>query len=180
MICNLMKLNLFNKHNISSAAMWGLGDYISQKTFRQKHKNYFIKHDWNRTANHVAFGGLFVGPLGSVWYKALDNHVSRTFKDKTALFVAYKVLLDTLICGPCLTAGYMVATTKKNRLVETFKEKYVATVLFESAYWPLFDIINFKFISVNRQLVFMNTISLLDTCLLSCIVHSFENAYIDT
>lgn len=175
-----MTMNLFNKHNISSAAMWGIGDCISQNTYRHKHRNFYLKHDWNRTRSHVAFGGLFVGPLGSVWYRALDKHVSRIFKRETALFVAYKVLLDTVICGPCLTAGYMVATTDTRRLVQTFREKYISTVLFESAYWPIFDAINFKFVTINKQVLFMNTVSLLDTCLLSCIVHSsIQNSYLD-
>lgn len=144
---------------LGSAVLWGVGDAMVQR------KTQVRKFKWRRTARHAVFGGLFVSPLGETWYRAIDRHVSRKFPCGTPSFVLYKILLDTCLWNPIFTTGYMCFTSDK--LTETLSSKYVNTLLFECAYWPPFDYVNFKFVPVPHQTLFMNSVSLLDTLYLS-------------
>lgn len=138
----------------SSGMLWATGDLVSQR-IESRH--------WNkrRTARHAAFG-LFIEPIGSRWYPWIDRVVSRAFVKKSLPFVGAKVALDTLLWGPFVTGSYLCVTQNQWNFQEFRK-----LLLFESAYWPVLDMVNFRYVPVQRQMSFMNVASIGDTVYLS-------------
>lgn len=138
----------------SSGLLWATGDIITQR---------IESRNWNkrRTARHAAFG-WFIDPLGSRWYPFIDRVVSRMFVKKSLPFVGAKVAMDTLLWGPFVTGSYLCFTQNQWN-VQEFKK----LLLFESAYWPVLDFVNFRYIPVQKQMSFMHVSSIGDTMYLS-------------
>lgn len=166
--------NRFTKEVITSSLLWGSGDFIAQKIkIKTKTKKRHI-YDWNRTLVNALFGGFYVAPLGYHWYSYLDKSVCHVFERNTSTFICAKVFLETVLWNPCITVGYfftinfaLFQKNFKNILNDDFRRALTT----ETMYWPLIDTINFKYIPVHRNLLFMNIASLVDTILLSCIVN---------
>ncbi len=68
---------------VTSAALFGLGDFMSQKLEKKQ------ELDLQRIGRMVAWGGMFA-PLAHVWYGALDKMIP----GQSALIVAQKVVAD--------------------------------------------------------------------------------------
>lgn len=166
----MTRIKLMTKNIICSGSMWMIGDFVAQQVKTKKINK-------RRSVCNFIYGGFFVAPLGTVWYRTLDNHVLRLcdFK-RNACFVSLKVLLESMLWSPFIIASYILVSElinnkSLNQIRHTFRKSYIPSILFESTYWPLLDTYNFKFVHVSNQLMFMNTFTLLNTIILSMIVN---------
>lgn len=62
-------------------------------------------YDVHRAFFTAMFGALFVGPIGHVWYQAIDNWCKQLIPKGGPGFIAAKVALDTIVMGPLYVAG---------------------------------------------------------------------------
>lgn len=89
-------------------------------------------------------------------------------------FVATKVAVDGFLFGPLdllvfftyvgFSAGKSVPQIK-----EDVKRDFIPAFMMEGGIWPLLQVVNFRFIPVRYQLLYVNFFCILDSCLLSWI-----------
>lgn len=178
---------------VSSGVLWGIGDVAAQtithySTVKNKHPQNHkggiyssqkdgskeFKINWKRVAITSMFGAGFVGPVGHFWYEALDRFIRHKlqFQPKSLRFVSAKVALDGLICGPLdllvfftymgFSAGKSVSQVK-----EDVKRDFIPALALEGGVWPLVQIVNFRYVPVRYQLLYVNIFCLVDSAFLS-------------
>ncbi|KAI3687396.1 hypothetical protein L1987_81091 [Smallanthus sonchifolius] len=179
---------------ISSGFIWGLGDLAAQAVTRAtaaKNKYIFLSNDdrdlrinWRRVVTTSLFGMAFVGPIGHFWYEGLDRFLRYRiqYPPKSMRFVAMKVALDGIIFGPVdllLFFAYMGFTSGKNlsQVKEEVKRDFLPALIVEGGIWPIVQVVNFLFVPVRYQLLYVNLFCLLDSCFLSWLEQQQDAAW---
>lgn len=166
---------------ISSALIWGFGDIAAQtithataKAKSPQDEDKEFKINWKRVATTSLFGFGFVGPVGHFWYEGLDRFMRLRLRlqPNSFWFVANKVAVDGLIFGPLdllVFFSYMGFSTGKSipQIKEDVKRDFLPALILEGGIWPVVQIVNFRFIPVRYQLLYVNFFCLLDSCFLS-------------
>ncbi|KAI4347121.1 hypothetical protein L6164_007964 [Bauhinia variegata] len=167
---------------ISSCVLWGVGDIAAQYiTYSTKKKRLKVSDedvkfmiDWRRVAVTSGFGFGFVGPVGHFWYEGLDQFIRQKvqLQPNSVRFVASKVAMDSLIFGPVhlfvfftymgLSAGKTIPQVK-----EDLKRDFLPALIFEGSVWPVVQVVNFRYVPVRYQLLFVNLFCLFDSAFLS-------------
>ncbi|KAI3923709.1 hypothetical protein MKW98_011339 [Papaver atlanticum] len=170
---------------ISSGILWGLGDTAAQIITQSRRIKPNQTHDdddeqfkvnWKRAAITSGFGFGFVGPTGHFWYEGLDRLMrSRLKYQPTSLrFVAGKLALDGLIFGPLYGVTfftYIGFSTGKSvaQVQEDVKRDLIPALAVGLAFGPILQFVNFRFIPVIYQLLYVNMFCLLDSAFMSWI-----------
>ncbi|KAG9148004.1 hypothetical protein Leryth_003590 [Lithospermum erythrorhizon] len=170
---------------ISSGLIWGVGDVAAQSVTHlttTKHQHQLSDEDerfrinWKRVATTSMFGFAFVGPVGHFWYQGLDRFIRLRMhmQPKSVRFVATKVAVDGILFGPLdllVFFTYMGFSTGKTgaQVKEDVKRDFLPAFILEGGVWPVVQVINFRFVPVSYQLLYVNFFCLLDSCLLSWI-----------
>lgn len=94
--------------------------------------------------------------------------------------VGTKVALDGLLFGPfdlLVFFTFMGFSTGKSatQVKEDLKRDFLPALILEGSAWPLMQVVNFRFIPVTHQLLFVNAFCLLDSAFLSWLEQQ-ENA----
>ncbi|KAI3977334.1 hypothetical protein MKX01_000247 [Papaver californicum] len=158
---------------ISSGILWGLGDTAAQTITLFRSINQ-IKH--KRASITSGFGFGFVGPSGYFWYEGLDRLIrSRLrFRPTSIRFVASKVALDGLIFGPFYGVtfftyiGYSIGKSVA-QVQEDVKRDLIPALAAGLAFGPILQFVNFRFVPVIYQLLYVNMFCLLDSAFMSWI-----------
>jgi len=140
----------------------GLGDYIQQNIQGNK------KHDWARTARQAAWGFLIPGPFLHYFYGGL----ARMIPGNSVKAVASKIFLDQTICAPLIVTSFYWGTgLMEGKSVDDIKAKYYATfwptMKLNYTIWPAAQLINFAFVPVPWQVVYVSGVSLVWSVILS-------------
>lgn len=167
---------------ISSGLIWGFGDICAQTithtTVKRHHQigdeDKELKINWRRVATTSLFGFGFVGPVGHFWYEGLDRLIRHRLQlqPKSFRFVAAKVAIDGIIFGPLdllVFFSYMGFSTGKSvaQVKEDVKRDFLPALILEGGIWPIVQVVNFRFIPVRYQLLYVNFFCLLDSSFLS-------------
>ncbi|XP_047943738.1 PXMP2/4 family protein 2-like [Salvia hispanica] len=179
---NCLAIHPVTTQVISSGFIWGLGDIAAQavthsNAIQQKHEELKeLKINWRRVATTTVFGLGFVGPVGHYWYEGLDRiiRVRLKLQPNSFRFVASKVAADGIIFGPVdllVFFTYMGFSSGKNaaQVKEDVKRDFLPALVLEGAIWPAVQVVNFRFVPVRNQLLYVNLFCLLDSCFLSWI-----------
>lgn len=179
---NCLAMHPVKTQVISSGLIWGFGDIAAQSiTHSTAHKHQSIadedkefKINWRRVATASLFGFGFVGPVGHFWYEGLDRfmRLKLQYQPKSLRFVATKVAVDGLLFGPLdllVFFTYMGFSSGKtaNQVKEDVKRDFFPALILEGGIWPVVQIVNFRFIPVRYQLLYVNFFCLLDSSFLS-------------
>jgi hypothetical protein len=137
--------------------------------------NQLYRFDFSRSITSGLYGGLFLGPVGNLWYKGLDFSVTKMLNPKTLpfLFLLTKVLLDICIFGPVhVTVYFTWMKIAKGATLDEVKSKliedFLPTLIADSVYWIPIQILNFRFVPVPLQLTVVNV-----ACIFECAGLSF-------
>lgn len=177
---------------VSSGIIWGIGDMAAQTVTHTTSKKGYLQineeeketswhFDWRRVATTVFFGIGFVGPAGHFWYEWLDSFIRRMkLQPLSFRFIATKVALDVMIFGPIdllLFFAYMGFSSGKSaaQVKEDMKRSVVPAFILEGTLWPIIQVVNFRFVPVCYQLLYVNFFCLLDSCFLSWIEQQEED-----
>ncbi|KAD5508178.1 hypothetical protein E3N88_15881 [Mikania micrantha] len=169
---------------LSSGLIWGIGDLVAQAVTRAtaaKKKYLFYSDDdrdlrinWRRLVTTSLYGMAFVGPIGHFWYEGLDRFLMNRlqYPPKSMRFVATKVAIDEILFGPVdlfLFFTYMGFASGKNvtQVTDELKRDFLPALIVEGGTWPVVQVINFRFVPVRYQLLYVNLFCLLDSCFLS-------------
>lgn len=94
------------------------------------------------------------------------------YQPKSLRFVATKVAVDGLLFGPLdllVFFTYMGFSSGKtaNQVKEDVKRDFLPALILEGGIWPVVQVVNFRFIPVRYQLLYVNFFCLLDSSFLS-------------
>ncbi|KAK6941514.1 Mpv17/PMP22 [Dillenia turbinata] len=189
---NCLALHPLKTQIISSGILWGVGDitaqYITHSTAKRRRRvlggNDKFKIDWKRVAITSTFGFGFVGPVGHFWYEGLDRFIRLRLqlRPKSFRFVGAKVAADGIIFGPIdllVFFTYMGFSAGKNvdQVKEDVKRDFLPALVLEGAVWPAVQFINFRYVPVRYQLLYVNLFCLLDSAFLSWLEQQKDAAW---
>lgn len=122
-----------------------------------------------------AFPSLWVWfSLSFCRYQGLDRYIrSRLLLQPNSFrFVASKVAIDGFLFGPLdlfVFFTYMGFSAGKSvpQIKEDVKRDFLPAFVLEGGIWPIVQVVNFRFIPVRYQLLYVNFFCLLDSSFLS-------------
>ncbi|KAL6212584.1 PREDICTED: protein Mpv17-like [Fragaria vesca subsp. vesca] len=172
---------------ISSGLIWGVGDIAAQtithstankdnqiQTQTHQGEDEELKINWRRVIKTSLFGFGFVGPVGHLWYQGLDRYIKSRLllKQNSFRFVASKVAIDGFLFGPLdllVFFTYMGFAAGKSvpQIKEDVKRDFLPAFVLEGGIWPIVQVVNFRFVPVRYQLLYVNVFCLLDSSFLS-------------
>lgn len=138
------------------------------------YKTFWSEFDWKRSLK-LAVVGFFLGPFCHKWYSFLD----KVYPNKNPLIILQKVALDQAFASPvCNITSIIVCfeftTNSVTEALESFKNKLLLIYIYDCAFWPIAQILNFLFVSPVYRVLYVNSLSLLWNTLLSYLI--FEGA----
>lgn len=94
------------------------------------------------------------------------------YQPKSLRFVATKVAVDGLLFGPLdllVFFTYMGFSTGKSvdQVKEDVKRDFLPALILEGGIWPIVQVVNFRYVPVRYQLLYVNFFCLLDSSFLS-------------
>lgn len=188
---------------ITSGILWAAGDVLAQglSFCSQQHHHPHLQRshlnhnhnrfdsdafsvDWKRVLTLSVFGAAFVAPVGHLWYERLDYVVSKHLNLRTGSFrfIVVKLVADTLIYGPLHLLAfltYMGIASRKNLedVKGILKREFIPAFVTEGSVWPFVQAVNFRFVPVQHQLLYVNGFCLIDSVFLSWFKHQEDAAW---
>ncbi|KAJ6618222.1 Protein Mpv17 [Pseudolycoriella hygida] len=145
---------------IQAGILMGAGDLCAQKFFSQTET---VDIDYIRTAKFCSIGFVFAGPCCRFWYGMIDKMVK--VKSPFAKTVI-KVAMDQLLFAPIFLAT-LISTISymQEQSIQSieYKLKTQYTDILTSNYyvWPWVQIVNFRFVPLNYQVLVTQTVAFL-------------------
>lgn len=163
-------MNPVLKAALTSGSMCAMGDVLAQLISRnlakdtpELQKPYALE----RTARMGSWGLCFYGPYQCWWYALLD----RTFGAKTTANFLWKVFLNQVALGPVVGLSVFTWTLAMQGQFDAIPGKIqrdlVPTMVNGWKFWVPAACINFKFVPLHYQVLYMSTCGLLWTGYLS-------------
>ncbi|XP_031107935.1 protein SYM1-like [Ipomoea triloba] len=171
-VAQSISISTAKKRLLISVAEASFGNTIILLMFQGSNKE--LTMDRKRVGITCMYGIGFFGPLGHFWYKGLDQFIKLRFRlqPNSLQFLATKVAVDILVFGPLnllLFFTYMGFSMGKSasQVKETIKRDFLPALALEGSVWPLAQAVNFRYVPVQYQLLYVNVFSLLDSAFLS-------------
>ena len=139
----------------TSAALFGLGDLMTQTQFEKK-----PQVDFPRLARMTAWGGMFA-PLAHYWYGALDHMIPGS----GAAVVASKVAADQLTWTIYINCAFFWTTTvmetgSSQKGMKQIYDKLEDTLKVNWVVWPVLQAVNLSVVPLQYRLLYINFASL--------------------
>jgi len=165
-------LKVFLKEGFKVAAVMGLGDTIAQLAIEKKPLD-----DWDaaRTLRFGALGMVFVGPVLRRWYLFLESRVPKTYTPMRR--GAIKMLADQALFVPpfALAMSFLVPLVNGEpvvRIRQRILDSYPTILVRNYMLWPAAQMINFSFVPLGYQVIYVQCIALIWNCYLSLVLNS--------
>ncbi|EFJ08210.1 hypothetical protein SELMODRAFT_448158 [Selaginella moellendorffii] len=159
---------------IVSGILWGSGDVIAQKINASMQDDDEERPiDLKRTAACCIFGLGFVGPAGHYWYQGLDRFVKKKLllTPNSPRFIVAKLVPDALLepvhLGLFFSLMGFTAGKPSSQVFADVKRDIVPALVSGGMVWPLLQAVNFRFVPVEHQLLYLNSLCLLESAFLS-------------
>lgn len=166
---------IFSKYLIvtntaTCGVLMAVGDMLQQEI--EYRRNMIEKrYDWGRMGRMFLIG-FSLGPAHHFFYKYMDHYLPR----KNLLAVIKKILLDQLVMSPFCIAWffYGMGILEKKTLAECTEElnsKFVEVYTIDWSVWPPAQFLNFYFLKVQYQVIYINFITMFYNVFLSYVKH---------
>lgn len=167
--------NAFGKHLLftntwTSGVLMAIGDICEQEIEFQR-KILSTRYDWGRIGRMFLTGLLF-GPVHHYFYAWMDKRIPH----RSVKFVTQKILLDQIIMSPvCIvlffySMGALEGRPSKETTVE-MKEKFIPIYVVDWSIWPPTQFINFYYLPVKYQVLYINAVTMVYNVYLSFMKH---------
>ncbi|KAL3903991.1 MAG: hypothetical protein SGILL_010238 [Bacillariaceae sp.] len=133
--------------------------------------------DYIRIAQVAITGFFWSGPITHVWYGMLERiygylsknlllHISASNNSPAVVAMMVKLFLDSILFSPTVVAGYfcvrsILEGSGFHGAKEKLKTKFLPTLFGAWKFWPLVNSVNFYFVPLQFQVLYMNVLSLL-------------------
>ncbi|KAG4072063.1 hypothetical protein HA402_015562 [Bradysia odoriphaga] len=156
---------------IQAGILMGAGDLCAQRFFSSSET---VQIDYIRTLKFCSIGFVFVGPSVRFWYGVMDKAIKAK---SPAIKTMIKVGIDQLIFAPIFIAA-LVSTISytQDQNIQTIKGKlrteYTDILLCNYYVWPWVQIVNFRFVPLNYQVLLTQCVAFLWNIYISWKTHS--------
>jgi len=122
--------------------------------------------DPKRFLGNSVFGLILYGPASSAWYGVLDQYVYPEIAD-SPIAVTAKTALDQLIWAPILITGLFAwdlqckGENMSEELPGKLNRDLLNTLKVNWTFWPVFHLINFRFVSPADRILYINCVQVL-------------------
>ncbi|KAB0795196.1 hypothetical protein PPYR_08279 [Photinus pyralis] len=167
--------NAFGKHLLftntwTSGALMVAGDLMEQE-IEYRRKLIPERYDWWRVGR-MFITGLAFGPLHHYFYMWLD----KALPQRTLKVITQKILWDQIVMSPVCIAVFIygVSALEGKSLrsgTDELKEKFVDIYAFDWCIWPPTQFINFYYLPVKYQVLYINGVTMIYNVFLSYIKH---------
>ena len=112
------------------------------------------------------FGLILYGPASRAWYGVLDQYVYPEIAD-SPIAVTAKTALDQLIWAPILITGLFAwdlqckGENMSEELPGKLNRDLLNTLKVNWTFWPVFHLINFRFVSPADRILYINCVQVL-------------------
>ena len=124
-------------------------------------------YDVSRASRMGSFGLFFYGPYQHYWYAALD----KAFNAKTTKNFAMKVFLNQTCLAPIVISAVFAWTLALQNKIHEFPEKckrdFTNTLMTGWKFWVPASSINFVFVPLQHQVLYMSCCGVVWTAFLS-------------
>ncbi|XP_049852614.1 uncharacterized protein LOC126332781 isoform X2 [Schistocerca gregaria] len=140
--------------------LWGIGDLTCQKLEGVE------KIDWMRTARFAIYGYVIAGPLYAWWYGYIEKRWTHLkLNGYLYRYMAAKIIYDQLLFEPpyllqFFTTMGLMQGHELSEIKSAIKKSYLTTFCADTAIWPAIQAINFAFVPVRFQALYVNVISM--------------------
>ncbi|BCS17433.1 Mpv17/PMP22 family protein [Aspergillus puulaauensis] len=151
--------------SVTTSVLFAAGDISAQQLIEKRKPE---AHEWARTCRMACYGGLVFGPAASTWYRLIASQIN--FRDMRKTLLA-RVACDQLVFAPVATGVFLssMALLEGADPRQKLDESYSTALGTNYLVWPMAQFVNFKFVPVQHQLLFVNVVSLGWNCFLSCL-----------
>jgi protein Mpv17 len=142
---------------VTTGVLFATGDTMAQQLVEKKG---FKNHDLSRTGRMVFYGGCMFGPAAVKWFGFLQKKI--VIPGKPNLQIVARVLTDQTVFAStnlfCFlsTMALLEGTDPRKKLEST----YFNALSKNWMVWPVVQMINFKFVPLPHQVLFVNFVSL--------------------
>lgn len=145
--------------SITSGVIAFVGDVACQKLFPADKDNN--KVDWKRTANFTIMGAVLIGPMLHHWYSLLGSK----FPGTSTLATLYRVGFDQFLFAPFAILPAVFSFTQvfngtPELIPQKLHEEWMPTCIANFSLWIPAQLINFKFVPPQYQVLFANVVGL--------------------
>ena len=116
------------------------------------------------------YGALIDGPVGHYFYQFLDTKI-KPDDPKGATAVLGKTAIDQLLWAPIMTVVFLAfLTTLEGRpeaIMSVVQAKLVPIYLANLGVWPIWHLINFRYVAPEQRILFNNIVAIAWTTYLS-------------
>lgn len=155
------------KSGLISGSLTLVGDLLAQFLSQQKKQSATLSYDPVRTARMSAYGLFFYGPYQHYWYTALEStfpgRVLRNFVSKLAMnqFCLAPVVITASFLWNLAWQGHL------DQLKPKFQNDFVPTLLTGWKFWVPAASINFLYVPLQHQVLYMSACGIVWTAILS-------------
>lgn len=154
---------------LTSLVGFVLGDLIAQ------HFSHPGAVDVLRAARLGAYGLMIDGPVGALWYDALEARVP----GNSTRAVLAKTALDQIVYATIMTVVYFAVIRSleghPELIAPTLSSKFVPTLAANYAIWPLAHLVNFRFVPADYRILYNNVVCVAWLTYLSLLTHTKIN-----
>ncbi|KAM7216997.1 sym-1 [Rhypophila decipiens] len=142
--------------NISTAVLSATGGFIAQQGAEKKE---FSNHEFARAARMAFYGVAIWRSAVSTWFAFLQHRIF--FRNKNVERVARVAVDQTLSTSMSIMEG----TSPADKL----ERSYTTALLRNCMVWPFVQLVNFRFVPLERRVVVVNVILLGWNCYFRCV-----------
>eukprot|EP00164_Ancoracysta_twista_P010939 GFYU01016673.1.p1 GENE.GFYU01016673.1~~GFYU01016673.1.p1 ORF type:complete len:190 (+),score=45.79 GFYU01016673.1:141-710(+) len=155
---NMLERRPLITKGITSGLLFGMGDSIAQKIDGTLDK----KWDKKRTMKMAAYGACVFAPATHLWYVKV---LGRTIPGISGADVAKKVAADQLIFGPVINSVFLGSTVLMDggapgAAWAKIERNIWPVMLANWTVWPFAVAVNFRFVPLHYQVLFINVVVL--------------------
>ncbi|KAH8289178.1 hypothetical protein KR054_001348, partial [Drosophila jambulina] len=166
-----MALRAYLREGLNVAAIMGLGDTVAQLFIENRRLN-----DWDagRSLRFSALGMVFVSPVIRRWYLFLESKVP---KELPAMQRGIrKMLTDQLLFAPPFTLTMICLVPLINgespeQIRSRIQQSYFTILGRNYMLWPLAQVINFSYIPLAYQVLYVQVIAVIWNSYLSMVLN---------
>jgi len=131
--------------------------------------------DWKRTFRLTLFGFGMAGPIYTLWFPYLHRRVTAMKMSPTKTLV-WKIGLDQFAFEPCLLSVFFIFTGAMegkgfHAIGGQMQRDLLPAFVTDCLVWPPLQVINFKYVPVPLQALYVNFFNIMWTSFLSWIKH---------
>eukprot|EP00638_Chattonella_subsalsa_P008424 CAMPEP_0117759168 /NCGR_PEP_ID=MMETSP0947-20121206/15851_1 /TAXON_ID=44440 /ORGANISM="Chattonella subsalsa, Strain CCMP2191" /LENGTH=170 /DNA_ID=CAMNT_0005579571 /DNA_START=565 /DNA_END=1077 /DNA_ORIENTATION=+ len=145
---------------ITSGIISGMGDVASQALTAGSLEAFTLAFSLERLVKYAGVGALVTAPILHHWYLFLGRH----FPSTELPSVLQRLAMDQFAATPFLIVGFfgifLCLDGKPQELQDKLKQDFWTTIRSNWMLWIPANLINFRFVPLNLQVLYSNSVGL--------------------